>query len=195
MTKRIMDIVVSAIGLVLLSPVLTVIALLIKWTSPGPIFYMAERVGLGGKVFRLYKFRSMVVDAHKLGPAVTGAQDKRITPIGRWLRRTKLDELPQLLNVLKGDMSLVGPRPEDPCYVRLYSTDQRRVLEVRPGITSPASVAYRHEELMLTGSDWEAHYIQTVMPAKLELDLAYARHPTTMQDVKILWQTLLALFR
>jgi lipopolysaccharide/colanic/teichoic acid biosynthesis glycosyltransferase len=195
MTKRIMDIAVSAIGLVLLCPVLVVIALLIKWTSPGPVLYLAERVGQGGKVFTLYKFRSMVVDAHKLGPAVTGAQDKRITPIGRWLRRTKVDELPQMLNVLKGDMSLVGPRPEDPRYVRLYTSEQRRVLEVRPGITSAASVAYRHEETLLSAVDWEAYYIQTVMPAKLELDLAYIRHHNLIQDVKILWQTLLALFR
>lgn len=190
-----MDIVVSAIGLVLLWPVLVVIALLIKLTSPGPIFYLAERVGQGGRVFKLYKFRSMVVDAHKLGPAVTGAQDKRITPIGRWLRRTKVDELPQMLNVLKGDMSLVGPRPEDPRYVQLYTGEQRRVLEVRPGITSAASVAYRHEEALLSAVDWEAYYLQTVMPAKLELDLAYIRHHNLIQDVKILWQTLLALFR
>lgn len=195
MVKRIMDIVVSAIGLVLLWPVLVVIALLIKLTSPGPIFYLAERVGQGGRVFKLYKFRSMVVDAHKLGPAVTGAQDKRITPIGRWLRRTKVDELPQMLNVLKGDMSLVGPRPEDPRYVQLYTGEQRRVLEVRPGITSAASVAYRHEEALLSAVDWEAYYLQTVMPAKLELDLAYIRHHNLIQDVKILWQTLLALFR
>lgn len=195
MAKRLMDIVVSAVGLVLLCPVLIVITLLVKWTSPGPVFYLAERVGREGKVFRLYKFRSMVVDARKLGPAVTGAQDKRITPIGRWLRRTKADELPQLLNVLKGDMSLVGPRPEDSRYVSLYSADQRQVLAVRPGITSAASVAYRHEEAMLTGTDWESHYIQTVMPAKLELDLAYVRCPTLAQDIKILWQTLLALFR
>ena len=108
MTKRIIDISLSAVGLVVLSPVLLMLALLIKWSSPGPIFYTAERVGQHGKVFRLFKFRSMVVDAHKLGPAVTGAQDKRVTPIGRWLRRTKADELPQLLNVLRGDMSLVA---------------------------------------------------------------------------------------
>ena len=195
MTKRIMDISLSAVGLVLLSPLLLMLALFIKWSSPGPIFYMAERVGQHGKVFRLFKFRSMVVDAHKLGPAVTGAQDKRVTPVGRWLRRTKADELPQLLNVLRGDMSLVGPRPEDPRYVKLYTAAQRQVLNVKPGITSAASVAYRHEEAMLTGTDWETHYTQTIMPAKLEIDLVYARHPTILQDVKILFQTLLALFR
>lgn len=195
MIKRLMDVALSATGLVLLSPVLLLVALMIKMTSPGPVFHLAQRVGQYGKPFKLFKFRSMVVDAHKLGPAVTGAQDKRITSIGRWLRRTKVDELPQLLNVLKGEMSLVGPRPEDPRYVQLYTSAQRHVLDVKPGITSPASVTYRHEEALLTGDDWETYYIHTVMPAKLEIDLAYARHPTVTQDIQVLLQTLIALLR
>ncbi|MEZ4671548.1 MAG: sugar transferase [Anaerolineae bacterium] len=190
-----MDVLVSALAIVILSPLMIVIALFIRWSSPGTIFFRAERVGKDGKLFKVYKFRSMVMDAHNIGPAITGAQDKRITPIGRWLRRTKLDELPQLFNVLKGEMSLVGPRPEDPRYVQLYSSEQREVLKVRPGITSPASVVYRHEQTLLTGSDWENHYIRTIMPAKLAIDLVYSKQHTFVNDIKILLQTVLALFR
>jgi lipopolysaccharide/colanic/teichoic acid biosynthesis glycosyltransferase len=195
MAKRTLDVTISVLGLVLLCPALGAIALIIKWTSPGPVFYVSDRVGKYGTFFRLYKFRTMVMDAHKLGPAVTGAQDRRITPVGRWLRRAKLDELPQLINVLKGDMSLVGPRPEDPRYVQFYTAEQRRVLDLRPGITSPASIAYRHEETILTGDNWEKYYVQTIMPAKLELDLDYARHPSVTQDMRIIWQTFRALFQ
>mgnify|MGYP006272105477 CR=1 FL=1 len=194
MLKRAFDILASGIGLIVLSPILLVIALAIKLTSPGPIFYRATRIGRDGEPFKLYKFRSMVVDADKIGPAVTGAQDKRITPIGRLLRRTKFDEFPQLINVFIGDMSLVGPRPEAPKYVALYDDQQRRVLDVRPGITSPASVEYRNEEALLTDDDWEQMYIEEVMPAKLAIDLQYVENPTLARDIVIIFKTLRALF-
>jgi lipopolysaccharide/colanic/teichoic acid biosynthesis glycosyltransferase len=195
MLKRAFDVLASGVGLIVLSPVLVVLALLVKFGSPGPVFYRANRVGLHGEPFQLFKFRSMVVGADKKGPAVTGAGDSRVTPIGRFLRRTKLDELPQLLNVLRGEMSVVGPRPEDPRYVAHYTPEQREVLNVRPGITSPASVAYRNEEAILTGQDWETTYIQVVMPAKLVIDLEYAHHPSLLRDIQIIFKTFLALFR
>ncbi len=175
MLKRGFDIVASGIGLTVLSPVFIVIAIAIRRDSKGPVFYRARRVGQHGKEFRLYKFRSMVVDADQQGPGITSAGDTRITSVGRFLRRTKLDELPQLINVLRGEMSLVGPRPEDPRYVELYTPGQREILQYRPGITSMASQTYRNEEQLLTGSDWEQQYIDEVMPAKLAIDLDYSR--------------------
>jgi lipopolysaccharide/colanic/teichoic acid biosynthesis glycosyltransferase len=188
MFKRLFDILASLGGLIVLSPALILLAILVKFTSEGPIFYRATRAGQYGKPFKLYKFRSMVINADKIGPGVTGAADPRITPIGRFLRKTKLDELPQLINVLRGDMSIVGPRPEDPRYVAFYT-------EERPGITSPASVQYRDEESMLTGDDWEQYYIETVMPAKLAIDVRYAQNANLWQDVMVILGTLRALFR
>jgi lipopolysaccharide/colanic/teichoic acid biosynthesis glycosyltransferase len=193
--KRIFDFVASLGGLIVLSPLFLILALAIRFSSPGSIFYPAKRIGKDGKTFTLYKFRSMVIDADKIGPAVTGAADRRITPIGRILRRTKLDELPQLLNVLRGDMSLVGPRPEAPNYVALYTSQQREVLSAKPGITSPASVEYRNEEAILTGDEWEKHYIEEVMPEKLAIDLTYVKNPTLKKDFAIIGQTFLALLR
>lgn len=195
MFKRAFDLIVAITGLLILAPLLLLLALFVKLTSPGPIFYRATRVGRCGQNFKLLKFRSMVVNADQIGPAVTGALDARITPTGRVLRRTKLDELPQLFNVLRGEMSLVGPRPEDPRYVALYTDEQRRILDVRPGITSPASITYRDEETMLVGEDWETHYIEQVMPVKLALDLEYARNPNLISDLVILFRTVGALFR
>jgi len=195
MLKRIFDLLASALGLIILSPIFALIALLIRLTSPGPVFYRARRVGQGGREFTLYKFRSMVADADRRGPGITAAGDPRVTSIGRVLRRTKLDELPQLWNVLRGDMSLVGPRPEDPRYVALYTPEQRRVLDVRPGITSLASIEYRNEEAVLHGPDWEQHYIHEVMPAKLAIDLRYVQRATLFTDLLIILRTLLALFR
>lgn len=190
MLKRLFDICASTAGLFFLSPLYIILGLAVKLSSPGPIFYQAARVGRHGNLFKLLKFRSMVANADKLGPGVTGAGDSRITPIGRFLRNTKLDELPQLVNVLLGDMSIVGPRPEDPRYVALYTDDQRRVLDVRPGITSPASIAFRREEAMLTGDDWESYYIEHIIPAKLALDLPYAQNPTVIADVRLIFATL-----
>jgi lipopolysaccharide/colanic/teichoic acid biosynthesis glycosyltransferase len=195
MLKRAFDVIVSAAALLVLSPVLVVLALAVKLESPGAVFYLGNRIGRGGQPFKLFKFRSMVSGADRRGPGITTAGDARITRVGRVLRRTKLDELPQLLNVLRGEMSLVGPRPEDPRYVALYTPEQRRVLEVRPGITSLASVRYRHEEQLLQGPDWEQTYITQVMPDKLAIDLDYVRAPSLRRDLGIIWQTVVALFR
>lgn len=195
MLKRLFDVVASGAGLILLSPLLLALALAVKLGSPGPIFYRANRVGRYGAPFKLLKFRSMVINADQIGPAVTGAADPRITRVGRFLRRTKLDELPQLINVLRGEMSVVGPRPEDPRYVALYTEEQRQVLNVRPGITSPASVAYRNEEAMLVDDDWEKYYVEQIMPAKLAVDLEYARNASLWRDVRVILGTLRALFR
>jgi lipopolysaccharide/colanic/teichoic acid biosynthesis glycosyltransferase len=195
MVKRLFDVLVSAAALLLLSPLFLGVAIAIKLSSHGPIFYRAVRVGRHGVPFKLYKFRSMVVNADKIGAGITTAHDPRITPIGRFLRRTKLDELPQLINVLRGEMSLVGPRPEDPRYVALYTEEQRRVLRARPGMTSLASVRYRNEQALLSGDDWETRYIQQIMPDKLAIDLQYIERATLLSDLGVLWQTFLALFR
>jgi lipopolysaccharide/colanic/teichoic acid biosynthesis glycosyltransferase len=192
--KRSFDIVVSAIGLLLLSPLLLLIAIANWLTAPGPIFYLAPRIGQHGRPFRVYKFRTMIVNADRMGPKVTVAGDSRVTPVGRILRKTKLDELPQLINVLRGDMSLVGPRPEDPRYVAMYTPTQRGVLNVAPGITSPASVHYRDEQALLVGVDWETLYINEIMPAKLAIDLDYAQHPSLTKDISIISQTIFALY-
>jgi lipopolysaccharide/colanic/teichoic acid biosynthesis glycosyltransferase len=190
-----LEILISLLGLLLLSPLFLAVALLIKLDTPGPVFYRARRIGRGGRPFELLKFRSMVTGAGRLGPGLTIAGDGRITRSGRWLRQTKVDELPQLFNVLKGEMSLVGPRPEDPRYVALYSAEQRRVLAVRPGITSPASIRYRGEEALLDGADWEQTYTGRIMPDKLQRELAYLARRTLWSDLAVLWQTALALFK
>lgn len=192
--RRGLDVLASAAGLVLLAPLFLVVGLVIYSLDRGPIFYRATRVGKDRRPFRLYKFRTMVVDADRRGPAITAQGDGRVTPIGRWLRRTKLDELPQILNVLAGEMSLVGPRPEDPRYVALYSDEQLRVLSVRPGITSAASLAYRHEERMLTGENWETLYREQIMPAKLAIDLDYIARRTLQQDLILIVRTMRAIF-
>lgn len=192
MLKRAFDILASGAGLIILSPLFLGIAIAVRASSPGPALYRARRVGRYGKEFTLYKFRSMVANADRQGPGITAAGDSRVTGVGRFLRRTKLDELPQLINVLRGDMSLVGPRPEDPRYVALYTPEQRRILEQRPGITSMASLTYRHEEQMLSGDDWERVYIEQVMPAKLAIDLEYAQRATLWRDIALIVKTVLA---
>jgi len=192
--KRLFDIVVAAIVLVALLPVFAVIAGAILITDPGPIIYRGTRVGRGGRLFQIYKFRTMTVSATGTSP-ITVSNDTRVTSIGRILRATKLDELPQLINVLRGDMSLVGPRPESPHYVAYYTAEQRAVLNVRPGITGAAQVLFRHEERILSGPDPEWYYITTVMPAKLEIDLAYVRQPSLWRDLQIIALTLAALVR
>ncbi|MEA2338594.1 MAG: hypothetical protein QOE82_2601, partial [Thermoanaerobaculia bacterium] len=154
--RRLLDVTASAAGLLLFSPLFALLAIAVKVSSPGPVFHRGERVGRNGKLFGLYKFRSMRVG--EAGPAITRAGDPRITAVGRVLRKTKLDELPQLINVLIGDMSLVGPRPEAPRYVAMYDVEQQRILSVRPGVTSPASLLYRSEEEQLVGDDWERAY-------------------------------------
>ena len=195
MVKRAFDLIVSLVGLILLCPLFVLIALAIKLDSPGPPFFRGQRVGKDGRLFRIFKFRSMIADAAHKGPAITAARDARTTRVGRVLRRTKLDELPQLINIVCGEMSLVGPRPEDPRYVALYTPDQRRVLSVRPGITSLASVRYRHEEQLLPQGDLEDMYTSVVMPAKLSMELDYLDRQTFWRDLGVLALTLLSLFR
>ena len=191
-----MDLALSALGLVLAAPLLVVIAVLVRITSSGPALYRHQRVGFEGRLFDVLKFRTMVRDADKAGPAITSATDLRVTPVGRWLRWLKLDEVPQLWNVFKGEMSLVGPRPELPVFVALYTPSQMSVLSVRPGITDPASIAYRHEELILAGElDPERHYRERLLPQKLVLSLHYVKTLRFRSDVSILCQTLVSLFR
>lgn len=191
---RLFDISLSIVGLIVLAPLLLLVALVVKCSSRGPVFHRARRVGKDGRLFDVYKFRTMIVDAAKLGPRVTASGDTRVTGVGGVLRRTKLDELPQLLNTLKGDMSLVGPRPEDPEYVRTYSSEQRRLLSVRPGITSPATLLHRCEEQMLTGPDWEERYRNEILPTKLRIELDYLSRRSWSSDLVILAQTASPLF-
>ncbi|MDX9751808.1 MAG: sugar transferase [Flavobacteriales bacterium] len=191
MAKRLFDILAAATALLLLSPVLLTIALLVGLGSPGGVFFRQERVGRGGRTFRLWKFRTMRPGSERQGQLTVGGRDPRITATGRWLRKSKLDELPQLVNVLVGHMSIVGPRPEVPKYVALYTPEQRAVLQVRPGITGAASIAYIDEnELLGRSTDPERTYVQEVMPAKLALDLAYVRDTTPAKDLRIIWRTL-----
>ena len=192
--KRAMDIVISAAALCVLWPVLLLIALAIVVDDPGPVFYRQVRVGRGGRPFRIFKFRTMVVDADKKGLSITVGRDSRITRVGAFLRRTKLDELAQLLNVLCGQMSFVGPRPEVPRYVELYTPYQRQVLLVRPGITDYASIAYRNENDLLAGADDpERMYIETIMPDKIELNMKYLREISPLTDVRLILRTVLAV--
>lgn len=192
---RLLDLLSSTLGLILLFPFFLLIALLIKFTSSGPVFYRGLRVGKDGKLFHLFKFRTMVTDADRHGPGITTVGDPRITPIGAWLRRYKLDELPQLINVLNGDMSLVGPRPEDPRYVTQYTAEQKEVLKFRPGITSAASLTYRHEEEILSGADLETVYRIKILPSKISIDLAYLSKRTLISDLFLIVRTILSLFQ
>lgn len=183
---------VSLAGLALLSPVFAIIAILIRMEGPGPIFFRQTRIGRNGKPFTILKFRTMFAGAEHRGRAITVGADPRITPSGLWLRRWKLDELPQLINVLRGDMGLVGPRPEVPRYVDIYSEEQRRVLALRPGITDVASIRYRNESDLLMGKpDPEAFYIREILPHKIHMNLSYASRASLWRDIKV----ILATFR
>ena len=196
MLKRLFDVLVSAAGLLLLSPLLAGIALWIKLDSRGPVFFRQQRVGRYGVPFHIHKFRSMREDAALAGPQITIGADPRITRAGHVLRRTKLDELPQLLDVLAGTMSLVGPRPEVPRYVAMYPPAVRdKVLSVRPGITDPASIEYRDESTLLArAADPERVYIEQVMPAKLRYAAEYVDCMSLLNDVRLIGATLKALF-
>ena len=194
--KRAMDVLLSGGALLVLWPLFLLIAAAIKLDDPGPVFYRQVRVGRGGKPFRIFKFRSMVVDADKKGLTITVGRDSRITRVGAFLRRTKLDELAQLINVLRGEMSFVGPRPEVEEYVKLYTPQQRQVLLVRPGITDYASIAYRNENELLAGAaDPRRMYIEEIMPAKLELNMKYLREISPLSDVKLILGTVAAVMR
>jgi lipopolysaccharide/colanic/teichoic acid biosynthesis glycosyltransferase len=189
--RRVLDTVIALLLLVGLSPVLIIVAMLIIVTSPGRLLYKQKRVGKDGQLFDIYKFRTMCQDADSKGPFVTSADDKRITPIGRWLRNSKLDELPQLLNVLRGDMSLVGPRPQVPRFVEHFEPTLRSVvLCVPPGITGPTALKFRNEEQLLANKpDREAYYIENILPVKLEMDAQYVRTRCLSYDARIFGQT------
>jgi lipopolysaccharide/colanic/teichoic acid biosynthesis glycosyltransferase len=187
--KRAFDLVVALLGLVATSPIILAAAVAVKLESSGPAFYSGPRVGRNGEPFRIHKLRTMRARADGLGPAVTAADDVRVTGVGRLLRRTKADELPQLFNVLKGEMSLVGPRPEHPDYVKRYTPEQRLGLSVRPGMTGPSAIAFIDEEEILRGGDPETTYVKVVMPQKLALDLDYVRTATFAGDLRILLAT------
>lgn len=194
MLKRWFDVVLASWALVFLSPLLLAVALAIKLGDGGSVFYRGRRIGLEGQPFGMFKFRTMVERAETLGGPSTAADDPRVTPIGRWLRRHKLDELPQLINVCRGEMSLVGPRPEVPQYVALYSDEERAILSVRPGLTDWASLWNIDEGALLVGSpDPERTYLELIRPEKIRLQLEYVRQRTFMTDLQILWSTLAAL--
>lgn len=189
--KRLFDIVFSFFGLILLSPLLILTALSICLTSKGPVFYLQSRVGRYGKDFKLYKFRTMYIDSDKKGLLTVGGRDPRVTGLGYYLRKYKLDELPQLLNVFFGSMSLVGPRPEVRKYVDLYTPEQKKVLELRPGITDYASLEYFSEnDLLARSNDPETTYIREVMPAKIKLNMKYIDEAGILTDLKIIFKTL-----
>jgi len=189
--KRLFDLLWTVVGLALLWPVFVVLSLIIALGDGGPVLYRQARVGKGGRVFRMLKFRTMVVDADKAGSLLTVGRDPRTTPVGRWIRRLKLDELPQLWNVLRGEMSLVGPRPEVPRYVALYTAEQWRVLDLVPGITDRASIKYRDEsELLARASDPQTVYVSQILPDKIRLNLEYAAHATVWTDFLVVLSTL-----
>ena len=194
--KRIFDLVFSIAGLILLSPVFLIISLLIKLDSKGPVFYKQLRVGKNNSDFRLLKFRTMRTDSDKSGLLTVGGRDPRITGAGYYLRKFKIDELPQLLNVAAGEMSFVGPRPEVRRYVDLYDDEQRKVLNVLPGITDVASIKYRNEnELLEKSEDPESYYIDNIMPDKLKLNLDYIEQRSFTNDLKVIFKTIITIFR
>lgn len=193
---RVFDIVFSLLGLILLSPLLLGIALLIKLTSNGPVFYRQVRVGRGGSDFRLFKFRSMYTDADKKGLLTVGGKDSRVTTIGYYLRKFKVDELPQLLNVLKGEMSIVGPRPEVRKYVNMYTAEQLKALSVRPGITDYASIAYRNEnDLLALSTNPEELYVREIMPKKIELNFLFINNNSISEYFKIIIKTVITAIK
>lgn len=194
--KRLFDFLAALTGLLLLSPLLIVLAVWVLLDDGKPVFFRQERVGQNGVLFKLLKFRSMYRDAEKRGQLTVGGRDPRITKSGYLLRKYKLDELPQLWNVVKGDMSIVGPRPEVPKYVNTYTDAQREVLSVRPGLTDPASVEYIDEdELLGRSKDPEATYINEILPAKVDLQLRYVRERSFKKDLGVILQTLKHLVR
>ena len=209
MAKRVFDVVFSGLGLLVLSPLLFVLACVVKCSDGGPVLFLQERVGFAGRPFRILKFRSMVPNAHRMGPGITKDGDPRITRIGRFLRKTKLDELPQLWNVFRGDMSFVGPRPEVPVYVEKYTPEQRKILTLKPGITDLASLEFRNEEELLSGAlepwgpeggpvrrspeEMERFYVSFCVPRKIELNLLYAARASVWEDLKLMVRTLWVL--
>jgi lipopolysaccharide/colanic/teichoic acid biosynthesis glycosyltransferase len=197
MAKRVFDLLLALVALVLAAPLMLLVAAAIRLDSPGPVFFRQQRVGQGGRLFRIHKFRTMVADAPDRGPAITVGDDERITRVGRFLRRSKLDELPQLIDVLRGDMSVVGPRPEVPRYVAHYPPALRdRVLALRPGITDPVSLAFADESALLArAADPEREYVDVILPRKLDAAAAYAARATLATDLGVILRTLGLLAR
>ncbi|MEK7831472.1 MAG: sugar transferase [Acidobacteriota bacterium] len=196
-SRRILDLLLAIPAVILLLPVFAVVAVWIKLDSRGPAFFLQERVGLGGRPFRIFKFRTMVADAEQRGTQITIGRDPRITGSGNFLRKYRFDELPQLFNVLKGEMAVVGPRPEVPRYVEFYSDEQRQILNFRPGITSPATIEFSNEsEVLLQNADPadpETYYRTQLMPAKIAIDLSYSRHATVWSDCAVIARTVVKL--
>lgn len=195
--RRVLDLLLAIPAVIILLPVFAIVAVWIRLDSRGPVFFLQERVGLGGQTFRIYKFRTMVMDAERLGTQITIGRDPRITRIGHFLRKYRFDELPQLFNVLKGEMSIVGPRPEVPRYVAFYDNNQRQILAFRPGITSPATIEFSNESEVLSQNadpaDPEHYYRTELMPAKLAIDLHYSLQATVWSDCAVLARTLVRL--
>ena len=194
--KRAFDFLFSLFILVLFFPIGFVISILILFSSPGGIFYMQERIGRQGLPFKLYKFRSMRIDADQSGKLTVGMKDPRITQVGIFIRKYKLDEFPQFINVLRGEMSIVGPRPEVREFVALYTDKQKKVLEVKPGITDYASIEYFNEnELLAASDDPKKTYIEDIMPDKLKINQKYLANPTLSHDLKIIFMTILRVLK
>jgi lipopolysaccharide/colanic/teichoic acid biosynthesis glycosyltransferase len=196
MLKRIFDILISLFSLILLSPILIIVLVLIRLTSKGPVFYRQTRVGEKSRDFKILKFRTMYVGADKLGLLTVGGRDSRITKVGYYLRKYKLDELPQLLNVFIGDMCLVGPRPEVRKYVDLYSDSQKKVLDVRPGITDLASIEFRNEnEILAEQENPDKYYIDVIMPHKLQINLKYIKERSLIKDFEVIFKTFSVILK
>lgn len=196
MIRDAFDRTVAAVALLVLLPLLAAIALTVRVTSPGPVIFRQVRVGLEGRPFTIYKFRTMVDGADRLAANISPDGDPRITPVGRWLRAWYLDELPQLFNVVKGDMTLVGPRPETPEYVALYTPEERRVLSVRPGLAGPSTLANMDEAKRLAGvADATEHYESVLLHERVEVDLRYLGRRSIRSDVALLWRQLVAIAR
>jgi len=196
MIKRLFDLFFSLIGVIVLSPLLLIIAILIKISSPGPVFYRGLRAGKNFKPFKIFKFRTMKAEAEKLGGPSTAGDDPRLTRIGKFLKKWKIDELPQLLNVIKGEISLVGPRPEVLEYAKLYQGEEKIVYTIKPGITDFASLWDVHEEEILKGSpDPEKTYLEKIRPEKVKLQMKYLKEMSLYTDIKIIWRTFLKLIK
>lgn len=197
MSKRLFDFIFSFLGLLILSPVLLIIALMIKLGSKGPVFYRGIRVGRQGKLFKIYKFRTMIPEAEELGGSSTAGDDPRLTKIGKFLKKYQLDELAQLINVVKGEMSLVGPRPEVPIYVNMLSKKEKEIIfSVRPGMTDFASLWNFHEGEILEGSpDPEKAYLEKIRPKKIELQLKYVKERNFWLDIKLILKTIAKIFK
>lgn len=196
MTKRLFDLFFGIISLIIFSPLFFLIAILIKWDSPGTVFFQQVRIGQFENEFTIYKFRTMICNAEKIGGQITIGEDNRITRSGKFLRKYKLDELPQLINIVKGDMSFVGYRPEVPKYVKLYTSKQKEIFKIRPGITDLASIEFRNEsDLLKTAKNPEEFYVKTIMPRKLTLNQQYLKRRSLLLDIVIILKTVLVVLK